>query len=366
MKNGVIFLQQKIYWLGILAVTSVCAAHASPKITVRADPNLDTYQKVYLAQSKSDPEKIYPRVIKRLQKLGFEVVELKPEKLPFVSQGSGFLLSSEGHILTCAHVVGNEPQATLWIQGVRYMGRIAALDTNLDAAVIKIEAPHPPFRPLPFSTEQPLLGQDAFTMGFPLADVLGTKARLNKGLISSTSGLGDNPNELQISAEAQAGSSGCPLLNSKGHVIGMVSSKLNPLRVLLLSGDIPQNVNFAIKSEPLVKFLASAKISYCEGTNPPMADAFSEVEKSLALIRGGVVDEERFRERPLLCRCQYFVFNGDFWKLRIDFIDVRQLRVVLSATLDQKTVASQNSVLDQMFGAIAAKFFPDQASKNKK
>ena len=79
-----------------------------------------------------------------MKKAGFGTVDLRTEHLPFSSQGTGFILSSEGHILTCAHVVGREPDATVWIGTNRYVSRVTAIDTNLDVALILVEGSHPP------------------------------------------------------------------------------------------------------------------------------------------------------------------------------------------------------------------------------
>jgi S1-C subfamily serine protease len=67
------------------------------------------------------------------------------------------------------------------------------------------------------------------------------------GEISATSGLRGDAKHLQISAPVQPGNSGGPLLDQSGNVIGIVVSKLNAMKLAEKIGDIPQNVNFAIK-----------------------------------------------------------------------------------------------------------------------
>jgi S1-C subfamily serine protease len=66
----------------------------------------------------------------------------------------------------------------------------------------------------------------------------------------------------QISAAVQSGNSGGPLLNEQAHVLGIVSMKLNVTEVEKLTGDLPQNVNFAIKSSQLVGFLDANQVDY--------------------------------------------------------------------------------------------------------
>ena len=66
----------------------------------------------------------------------------------------------------------------------------------------------------------------------------------------------DNPVNFQISAPVQPGNSGGPLLDSEGNVIGVVVSKLNAARIAeMTGGDIPQNVNFAVKGTEALAFL---------------------------------------------------------------------------------------------------------------
>ena len=71
-----------------------------------------------------------------------------------------------------------------------------------------------------------------------------------------------NSRYIQISAPVQPGNSGGPLLDTSGHIVGIVSGKLNAMRVQNYTGDIPQNVNFAIKGDTAKAFLESRAIKY--------------------------------------------------------------------------------------------------------
>jgi S1-C subfamily serine protease len=69
---------------------------------------------------------------------------------------------------------------------------------------------------------------------------------------------------LQISAPVQPGNSGGPLLDRNGTVIGVVVAKLNALEVASAAGDIPQNVNFAVKASVAAAFLDAQHVPQAE------------------------------------------------------------------------------------------------------
>jgi S1-C subfamily serine protease len=99
-------------------------------------------------------------------------------------------------------------------------------------------------------------GESVITYGFPLSGVLSSGPSLTTGNVSALSGLQDNPLHYQISAPVQPGNSGGPLLDAQSHVIGVVVSKLDAAQVARMTGgDIPQNVNFAIKGNEALAFL---------------------------------------------------------------------------------------------------------------
>jgi len=75
-------------------------------------------------------------------------------------------------------------------------------------------------------------------------------------VVSSKSGWQDDPRSLQISAQVQPGSSGSPLFDTEGNIIGVVVATLDAGKVYQVANAIPQNVNFAIKSDYLLSLTA--------------------------------------------------------------------------------------------------------------
>jgi S1-C subfamily serine protease len=82
------------------------------------------------------------------------------------------------------------------------------------------------------------------------------------GAISALAGIRNDIRFLQITSPVQPGNSGGPLLDDSGNVVGVISSKLDALEIAGLTVDIPQNVNFAIKSSLAKAFLEANRIPF--------------------------------------------------------------------------------------------------------
>ena len=73
--------------------------------------------------------------------------------------------------------------------------------------------------------------------------------------MASRTGFQDDPRSLQISAEIEPGSSGGPLFNSEGDIVGIVVATLDAVKLYAMAGAFPQNVNWAIKSDYLLNLI---------------------------------------------------------------------------------------------------------------
>ena len=110
------------------------------------------------------------------------------------------------------------------------------------------------------------LGEEVTVAGFPLQGLL-SGLSITNGNVSRLSGLAGDTRLLQVSAPVQPGNSGGPLLDASANVIGMVVSKLDALRVAKATGDIPQNVNFALNANVLRGFLDANDVAYADGAS---------------------------------------------------------------------------------------------------
>ncbi len=98
--------------------------------------------------------------------------------------------------------------------------------------------------------------------GYPLGGILSSGINVTVGTVSALAGMGDDTRRFQFTAPVQPGNSGGPVLDTSGHVIGVVVSKLNAMSVQSQVGDIPQNVNFGIALPNLIAFLDDNDVPY--------------------------------------------------------------------------------------------------------
>lgn len=144
--------------------------------------------------------------------------------VPQQGQGSGFVLTKEGLILTNNHVIGNAQRLEVMLSDKhKYKARVLAVDKNHDLALIKIDAPN--LTPVTLSDSRNLVvGQRVYAIGNPF----GLNGTMTRGIISairSIRGPQGNPIEdaIQTDAAVNPGNSGGPLLNSRGEVIGITT-----------------------------------------------------------------------------------------------------------------------------------------------
>jgi S1-C subfamily serine protease len=175
-------------------------------------------------------------------------------ELRTASTGTGFVVA-EQRVLTNHHVIDGCTRLLLRTAENRNLtATVAGQDSERDLAVLTVQGNPGPV--LTFRDNPPLRrGDGVVTYGFPLSGLLSSGPTLTTGEISALAGLRDNQANYQISAPVQQGNSGGPLFDLAGHVVGVVVSKLAAMRIAQQTGDIPQNVNFAVKGTEAIEFL---------------------------------------------------------------------------------------------------------------
>jgi len=160
--------------------------------------------------------------------------------------GTGFFITTDGYILTCLHVVEGAARLEIYVGDKMYPASLIRSDPNNDLAVLKINGS---FQALAFSPHRSAkMGQDVFTVGFPNPGLQGVSAKYTKGTVSSLTGFQDDLRLYQVSVPIQPGNSGGALLDEHGNILGVVIAMLNAKKTFEISGSLPQNVNYAVKS----------------------------------------------------------------------------------------------------------------------
>jgi S1-C subfamily serine protease len=197
---------------------------------------------------------------------------------PAESFGTGFFVTKQGHILTNNHVVEGCKTIT---SGDGKPLTIVSRNARSDLALLKsgaLAVSFAVFRAGP----SPKPGDAVVAFGFPLHGLLSSEGNVSSGIISATTGLRNDVRFIQISAPVQPGNSGGPLFDSSGHVIGLVVAKLDAVRVAQLTGDVPQNVNFAVHWTEVRAFLDEEGIAYSREPSvrvKPTADIAANAQK---------------------------------------------------------------------------------------
>jgi S1-C subfamily serine protease len=181
--------------------------------------------------------------------------------------GTGFFAASGGYVVTAFHVIKDAGKIQVMTRAGRVMhARVLAADPANDVALLKVRAKANGL-PIVASTKA-VPGEAVMTLGYPLIKVEGQEQKAGFGHIDALSGVGDDVRLLQIDVPIQPGNSGGPLLNERGEVIGIIVQTADPEKVFAATGALPQNVNYAVKSDYLLPLLARYEIHAATSAEP--------------------------------------------------------------------------------------------------
>lgn len=166
----------------------------------------------------------------------------------YKASGSGFVLSQDGIIVTNYHVVEGMKSIDIFVNQNentrKYKAKVLISDKTNDISLLKVEdSSFTGFKTLPYSVNTKTLdvGTKVFALGYPMSDVLGEEIKLTDGLISSKTGYQGDIVTYQISAPIQPGSSGGPLFDQSGNIVGITNAGIPEA----------ENVGYAIKASYL-------------------------------------------------------------------------------------------------------------------
>lgn len=151
----------------------------------------------------------------------FQPRQRRPKKFKQMGQGSGFIITHDGYIMTNNHVVGEADEIDVKLtDGRKFTAKVIGTDPKSDVAVIKIHAEGLPVVPLGDS-EKLEVGEWVLAIGNPF----GLAHTVTAGVVSAKGrshlGINDYEDFIQTDAAINPGNSGGPLINIRGEVVGM-------------------------------------------------------------------------------------------------------------------------------------------------
>ena len=191
-------------------------------------------------------------------------------------QGSGFFINRKGHLITNYHVLrGSHSAGIKTYDGKVYpVKSVLAENENMDLIKLSVDIREVPSNWLSVTPTQPAIAERIVVIGSPL----GLEQTVSEGIVSGIREIPNKGKVLQISAPISPGSSGSPVVNMNGDVVGIAT-------FYLVKG---QNLNFAIPAEYLLDLKPSKTI------------------KTIAEWTSGV-DQKSLGIRPRPKRCRLFV-----------------------------------------------------------
>ncbi len=200
----------------------------------------------------------------------FEGAEERDKQMTGVIwNGSGFIVSADGLILTNRHVAADAPKLKVITSTGERMAKVIKIDDDQDLALIKIEPK--PGEKLPFihltKNDGPADGADIVVMGYPMAGMLGVNIKITRGIVSSASARGEC--DVLVDAKVNPGNSGGPMIDRFGNVAAIVAMKSR-------TSDFEDSYGMGISAGRIRKFLLKNKVDLdAAGAN---ADAMSAEE----------------------------------------------------------------------------------------
>ncbi len=203
------------------------------------------------------------------------------------TSGMGFFVNAGGDVVTNARLVENCAHiAVAKDQIAAADGSLVARDAANDLAVLKTA-----FKPERVARIRASvrLGETVEAPGLAPAPSLSSSGGLTDGNVVALAGASGDTRYLQVSTPVQPGGSGGALFDQSGNVVGVVSAKGRaPNMIVATAGDIPQDVNLAIKGSLVASFLESNRIDFTEGaashevSSPDLAEQARAVSVSVS------------------------------------------------------------------------------------
>ncbi|MGL1864139.1 MAG: serine protease [Pseudodesulfovibrio sp.] len=307
----------KIYRLVILLITLflLAACGAKTKVAVMDDSVVGhkNIHVIVVSDDVDDPLDVGDFLAEAFQDNGISAeVRTANKAIGQLGSGSGFVVA-KNYWITNHHVVKDLDKITISIVGKDLPATLIKSDPQLDLALLKAFTDE--LKPIKIGEAE--MGEEIYTIGYPLPDMLGSHARITTGVVSSLHGFGGSTKDIQISAPIQPGNSGGPVVGNNWELAGVVVSTASTSKMASRSGVLPQGLNFAVSPNYVKGFLLQNGISPQE----PYAESIGEVIASTGLVWNGDLSKRKRTYIASFSYNYYWDLGDHIRSLRIHIID---------------------------------------------
>jgi len=210
------------------------------------------------------------------------------------SSGTGFFVSSNGHMVTNYHVIEECNSVKVHYKGSEKEAQVLFTDKTNDLAIIKANVK--PDKVYAVSDEDVSLLEDIIVAGFPLGKKISASIKTSKGSVTALAGYGDNYSNFQMDAALNSGNSGGPIMDQKGNILGVAVAHYGKESGV-------ESFNFGVKSSTLKTFANSNNFKFTPASQDELsnkdlgkliteATIYLECWMSVAKIKQLIAEEE--------------------------------------------------------------------------
>jgi hypothetical protein len=252
----------------------------APALTLKAAlDGKERLSKTLSPQELADADKLAKAVVAQTIIATLPSMAGNPGIAPTIRRGvygSGVVVSAAGDIVSNEHVINN--CANIRAQPGAWPVKLVAKDAKNDLALLRLQGGS--IAPVRLRSGRGLrLGDDVVAIGYPLRGTLSSGPIVTMGIVNAMSGANNDTSAFQMSATVQPGSSGGPVFDRSGLLVGVVRARL-----LSTNAANAQNVNFGINLATVQGFLDAHSVDYALGAvsnNPSsVGDMVAAAQKS--------------------------------------------------------------------------------------
>ena len=292
---GLIYYKQKKYEKGILQVQHAAEMGDTPEIAYNLNIIINQAPDTLKKSAKIKPAVEAANLLAskygmpaELWKESIQPVPLRENKgndgdapAGAISSGTGFVIASDGLVLTNRHVVkGGKTFQVILQGGTKTTGEVVVIDNEQDLALIRIKSPTP-LKTVEFADhDSPGDGAECTVIGFPLGDRFSNAPKVTHGIVTSGKAAVEGA-DVMLDAKVNPGNSGGPILDKNGNVMAIVSMKS-------LSSQTEDSYGLGISAGKIRRFLDKNKVTpekaHANAASISVEDIAAKIEPVTVLI----------------------------------------------------------------------------------